>query len=177
MRLLLGLGSNLGDRRQTLRLAAIAAVEACGQSGMPFRVGGLYESEPLDCPQDSPRFLNSVLEMDSELEPMRVLAALQAIEQSMGRPAVHGKNTPRTVDLDILVFGDDKMHSEILTLPHPEISRRPFVLAPLADLDPGMQLPGCPNGVAARLGEFPPQDIPRLVERDWLGLDNLCSTR
>lgn len=139
MRVGIALGSNLGDRAAHLR-AAIEAIRAFALP--PVHVSRFYETSPVDCPPDSPLFLNAAIEIGSD-EPIEdLLRKLQAIEQSQARPALHERNAPRTIDLDILYADDLTMESPTLTLPHPRLMSRLFVLLPLCDIAPDRRIPG-----------------------------------
>ena len=127
----IGLGANLGDRGAALARAvqALAALPATQR----LRVSGLYASAPIDA--GGPDYLNAVVELRTRLAPLALLDALQAIEQAGGRERLY-RNAPRTLDLDLLVYGDQQLASERLILPHPRIGERAFVLQPLAELAP-----------------------------------------
>lgn len=154
MRCGIALGSNIGDRIAHLR-AAHAALESLHQGTSAPLVSPVYETEPVDCkPGDAP-YLNAVMEIESDLEPAALLQALQHIEQSMGRPAEHERNAPRTLDLDLLYAGALTVQSAKLILPHPRIATRRFVLQPLADLRPDLILPNADRPVAALLRALP----------------------
>jgi 2-amino-4-hydroxy-6-hydroxymethyldihydropteridine diphosphokinase len=137
----IALGSNLaspyGDRAQTLaaateRLSSLGAVVACSS---------LYETEPVGN-HEQPVFLNAVLALETEMEPLQLLRALLAIERELGRDRTHGVvNGPRTLDLDLLLMGDAIVVGEELTLPHPALAQRRFVLAPLAEIAPHVRHP------------------------------------
>lgn len=135
----IGLGANLGDARRTLAeaLAEIARIERTRLLG----VSSLYRSAPVDA--QGPDFMNAVALVDTALGPEELLDALQAIERAHGRERSH-RNAPRTLDLDLLAFGDRVQQGPRLTLPHPRLHMRAFVLAPLAELAPGLRLPGLP---------------------------------
>ena len=129
----IALGSNLGDRAANMR----AAVEALrGISAAPLRVAPFYETEPQGCPDGSQAFLNSVVEIDWPGDPLDLLEKTRAIEQRLGRAPNPLRNAPRVIDIDILYCGDAVVDSADLTLPHPRMAMRSFVLMPLADLDP-----------------------------------------
>lgn len=130
----LSIGSNLGDRRQHFR-DALAALDPVIEEGS-LRVAGLYETEPVDCPPGSPSFLNSVIEFATDLAPEALLEVTRAIETALGRPRERGKNTPRPVDLDLLLYGAETVVTPDLTVPHPRMMERAFVLLPLAELRP-----------------------------------------
>lgn len=140
MRCGIALGSNLGERLQNLAEAKSRVLEIPGVLGLRA-VSSVYASDPVDCPPDSPEYLNAVLELDFVGEAMDLLDALQAIEVAMGRPSEHGFNAPRTIDLDILYLGDEVIEHPRLTVPHPRLQQRRFVLEPLARIAPELVLP------------------------------------
>jgi 2-amino-4-hydroxy-6-hydroxymethyldihydropteridine diphosphokinase len=134
----LGLGSNVGDRREHLR----AAVRLLGEHGVQVdAVSSLYETEPVGEILDQPDFLNAVVRISTDLEPEELLDLCKAIELEQGRVFGAPRHGPRPLDLDLLLLGELELQSERLTLPHPELASRRFVLAPLLELDPGLALP------------------------------------
>jgi 2-amino-4-hydroxy-6-hydroxymethyldihydropteridine diphosphokinase len=130
-RLVIALGSNLGDRLGNLR----AAVRLLAERGIAVEAASsIWETAPV--PADQPAFLNAVVTADTDLAPEDLLTELKAIEYELGRrPARHWG--PRPADLDILFYGDLSMDTEALTIPHPRIAERPFVLAPLGEVTGG----------------------------------------
>ncbi len=135
-RVYIGLGSNLGDRRANLE----AALSALGSRGIGIiAASGIAETDPVDFLRQ-PKFLNRVVLVDTRLDPLALLSALKDIERALGRTPGHPKG-PRIIDLDILVYEGIVMDSEMLTLPHPSIGRRDFVLAHLVELDPCLTCP------------------------------------
>jgi 2-amino-4-hydroxy-6-hydroxymethyldihydropteridine diphosphokinase len=108
-------------------------------------------------------FLNAVIEICCTLPPLDLLHRLQRIEELMGRPSGHAHHAPRTIDLDILYY--DNLHFTLpeLTLPHPRIHERPFVLCPLGDIRPDLILPGRDQTIAALVSVWSPADIPRVA--------------
>lgn len=133
-RVAIALGSNLGDRAANLA-AATAALLALATSGEPFLTASLHDTAPQDCPPDSPRFLNTVIDLDYPgSDPLALLAETQAIERSLGREPNPVRNAPRVIDIDILLFGDVSLKHPDLELPHPRIAERPFVLLPLREI-------------------------------------------
>lgn len=130
----ISLGSNLGDRIAHLRdaVARLAAV----RSSEHLLLSPVFETEPVDCPEGSGAFFNAVIEIETDLPPLDLLAATQAIEREMGRPEVRAVNAPRTIDLDLLYYDDLAMRSPGLELPHPRMFQRAFVLKPLAAIRP-----------------------------------------
>ncbi len=133
----IGVGANLGDARATV-LAAMAACESLPRTRAAGR-SSLYRSAPVDA--GGPDFVNAVLRLQTTLAPIELLDALQAIEQAHGRERPY-RNAPRTLDLDLLLQGRRVMDTERLTLPHPRLHERAFVLLPLAELEPELVLPG-----------------------------------
>jgi 2-amino-4-hydroxy-6-hydroxymethyldihydropteridine diphosphokinase len=128
-----GLGSNLGDREATIRQAA----ELIGAK----RLSTVIETEPWGYEQQ-PRFLNAVAEIDTPLEPRELLLQLLDVERVLGRERVGPKWGPRTIDLDLLVYGDRAIDEPGLQVPHPRLAERAFVLEPLAELAPDLEIPG-----------------------------------
>ena len=134
-----GLGANLGDRERRLREAvdALAAEEGIEV----VAVSTLRETEPVGV-GEQPRFLNGVVVLDTTLTARELLARLLAIEQRFGRVRTPGEHGPRTLDLDLLLYGDEVIDEQGLTVPHPRLHERRFVLEPLAELAPGLVVPG-----------------------------------
>ncbi len=141
MRACVALGSNLGDRLANLRAACVALETLPAVEGQ-LRTSAVYETTPIDCAPESPAFLNAAVEFHYQGELLTLFRALQNIELAMGRASIRQKNEPRVIDLDLLYFGDTIREDSVLTLPHPRITERAFVLAPLQDLDPELILPG-----------------------------------
>ena len=145
----IGIGSNLGDRAGNLLLAVRSLIEA---SFIVHRLSGIYETEPVEIDTDK-RFLNMVAEIRvTNVSPSQMMARLLRIEYLLGRTDKSLKK-PRTVDLDILFFGDIQMESEFLTLPHPRLHLRRFVLKPLAKIAPNFVHPGLQMEIADLLAE------------------------
>ena len=148
----LGLGSNLGDRRARLQ-AAVTALPARGVKVLAS--SSVYETEPVGEVPDQPDFLNACLRVRTELGPEELLDACKAVESDLGRSQALRRHGPRVIDVDVLLLGDLVHGSERLSLPHPEVTSRRFVLVPLLELDPELRTPdGAPlaNALAA-LGE------------------------
>ena len=134
----LGLGSNVGDREAHLR----AAVAALDQHGVEVEAtSSLYETEPVGEILDQPDFLNAAVRIRTELEPGALLDLCKAIEVEQGRMLGGQRHGPRPLDLDLLLLGDVELASDRLTLPHPQVTSRRFVLEPLLELDPELALP------------------------------------
>ena len=135
-RVYVGLGANLGDPRAALE-AAFAALAKLPATTLVAR-SSLYASAPVDA--DGPDFQNAVAALDTALDAPALLAALQAIELAHGRERPY-RNAPRTLDLDLLLYGDQHISSAALTVPHPRMRARAFVLLPLVELAPDLALP------------------------------------
>ena len=150
-----GLGANLGERETALR-SALAAIRRLPGTRVT-RVSPLYGSAPVDA--GGPDYLNAVAELTTTLAPQALLEALQTIERGAGRERPY-RNAPRTLDLDILWFGGQVIDSPALTVPHPRMAERAFVLRPLADLAPD-------RVEAAWLQAVASQDIQRLEGPGW----------
>ena len=136
MRVFIGLGANLGDAEATLKAAVAAlaalpltALSACSQT---------YRSAPVNA--HGPDYLNAVAELATALPPDVLLRELQRIEQAHGRERAY-RNAPRTLDLDLLLYGDQTIATPELTVPHPRMHQRAFVLLPLQELAPDLEIP------------------------------------
>ena len=132
-----GLGSNLQLPFTQLQ-HAVAAISKLRESSISG-VSNVYQSRPLG-PAGQPDYMNAVVRLDTELAPHALLAALQAIETSQGRTR-DAHWGPRTLDLDLLLYDDLVLDTEDLVIPHPQLTRRSFVLLPLSDIDPHLALP------------------------------------
>jgi 2-amino-4-hydroxy-6-hydroxymethyldihydropteridine diphosphokinase len=134
----LGLGANEGDRLASLR-AARAALPERGVAVVAS--SSVYETAPQGEVTDQPDFLNACLEVQTDLAPVELLDACKDVERALGRVAGGPRHGPRPIDVDVLLLGDTELRGERLTLPHPEVTARRFVLEPLLELDPGLALP------------------------------------
>ena len=147
----LGLGSNLGDRAKNLE----RAIELIGRRLKILHLSPVYETEQVGVP-DQPKFLNMAVEVQTHLPPENLLTLLKGMEKMLGRGTA-GSDAPRVIDIDILFYGDLKMTSDSLTIPHPRLPKRAFVLAPLNDLAPRLKHPVTKKTVAemlAALGKY-----------------------
>ena len=143
----IALGSNIGDREATLR----TAITALRELGTVKAVSRFLETDPVG-DTDQPKFINAAALLETELDPLPLLHALLEIERANGRDRSIGPpKGPRTLDLDLLLYGDSILSSAELTLPHPEMHTRRFVLEPLAEIAPLMQHPVLGQSVAALL--------------------------
>jgi 2-amino-4-hydroxy-6-hydroxymethyldihydropteridine diphosphokinase len=163
----IALGSNIGDRLAHLLTAreAIARLDTRmishedtktrrRESDAPL-FSKIYETEPVDCEPGTAPFLNAVMEIEYDSDILVLFRALLQIERDMGRPAEHERNAPRAIDLDLLYAGDITLQTPDLTLPHPRIAERRFVLQPLADIHPDLILLGMQRTVAELLAGVP----------------------
>jgi 2-amino-4-hydroxy-6-hydroxymethyldihydropteridine diphosphokinase len=142
----LALGSNLGDRAANLR----AAVGRLAVQVAVEHISSLYETEPAYV-LDQPRFLNAVLSGRTALEPLALLAFLKEIERGLGR-VPGARFGPRMIDLDILLYDDMALATDALTIPHPRMAERPFVLVPLAEIAPDLVPPGWAESIGVLAG-------------------------
>lgn len=147
MRVFLGLGSNLGDRLSHLQ-AAVNYLDL--RAGRVVNISRVYETAPMYI-EDQPPFLNAAVEIETFLGPIELLRTVKQIEREIGR-IERGKNAPREIDIDLLACSSEQeFHSEELTLPHPMLMHRRFVLAPLSDLAPDFRVGG--KAIVERLNE------------------------
>jgi 2-amino-4-hydroxy-6-hydroxymethyldihydropteridine diphosphokinase len=153
----LGLGSNVGDREANLR-AAIARLGA--PDLRVLRVSPVYETEPVGY-ADQRWFWNAVAEAETELFPLQLLARAGQIERALGRRRSI-PNGPRTIDIDVLLYGATIMKSPALEIPHPRMTERRFVLAPLADLAPELRHPVLRRSVRELLDAAPQAAVRRV---------------
>ena len=134
----LGLGSNVGDRAAHLR----AAIELLGERGVEVQaVSSAYETEPVGELLDQADFLNAAIRIRTELDPEELLDVCKQVEAERGRARDAPRHSPRPLDVDLLLLGDLELSTDRLTLPHPEVTSRRFVLAPLLELDLTLTLP------------------------------------
>jgi 2-amino-4-hydroxy-6-hydroxymethyldihydropteridine diphosphokinase len=140
VRAFVGLGSNLGEREVTLR-AAVKRMRALPDTEVS-RVSSFRDTEPVGN-LDQPRFLNGAVELETALSARALLGALLELERAFGRDRNAGPQLgPRTLDLDLLLYGDQTIDEPLLTVPHPRLHERRFVLEPLVELDPDLEIPG-----------------------------------
>lgn len=133
----IGLGANLGDARQTLKDAVVCIAQHAGV--MIVARSSLYRTAPVDAHGDD--YFNAVVAVETTFSAQQLLRVCQHIEQQFGRERPF-RNAPRTLDLDLLLYGDLQHNDETLTVPHPRMTQRAFVLVPLAELCPDLEIPG-----------------------------------
>ena len=159
----LGLGSNVGDRRAHLQ----AAVDELARHGVRVAASSsVYETEPVGEVVDQREFFNAVVRIETDLDPEALLDVCKAVERSLGRVTEgedYVRHGPRPIDVDLLLLGDGTYRSERLTLPHEQATSRRFVLAPLLELAPDLELPGRGRAADALHALGPGQDV-RLAE-------------
>jgi 2-amino-4-hydroxy-6-hydroxymethyldihydropteridine diphosphokinase len=155
----IGLGSNLEDPHSQLQ-RALAALGELPDTSLVAQ-SSLYRSAPLGFP-DQPDFVNAVAKIVTALSPQVLLQALLQIEQSHGRERTF-RNAPRTLDLDILLYDDVRLHEHGLTIPHPQMHRRAFVLRPLLEIAPGVSIPAVGEARSA-LQDCQDQSLERLAD-------------
>lgn len=163
----IAIGTNLGDREANLQRGLAMLIERAQPA--VILAGGVYETEPVDCAPGTQAFLNSVVEIEAACTPQEMHAHLQAIEQAMGRPVLREKNSPRSLDLDLLYAGDFVSDDPVLIVPHPRLHLRRFVLQPLADIRPDLMLPGHTLTIAEHLAALTddPASV-RLIKKGWM---------
>ena len=154
----LGLGSNVGDREAMLQAAVD---ELHSREVLVRRLSSVYETEPMDL-RGQRWFLNLVAQVDTDLFPQQLLARISKIEQHLGRRRMVAKG-PRTIDIDILLYGNFVVRTPNLVIPHERMSERRFVLAPLVELSPDLRDPASRRPLRELLGEVAGQVI-RKVE-------------
>lgn len=155
----LSLGSNVGDRAANLKLA----IERLASLGTVVAVSSFYETEPVELTAQ-PWFLNCAVHLDTEKMPRQLLSGVLAIEQEMGRRRQQNKG-PRNIDIDILLFGNSTVKAKGLTIPHPAMHERRFVLDPLAEIAPEVRHPGLKRTVRELRDALPEGQVVRRADK------------
>lgn len=138
-----GLGSNLGNRKALLA----AGRQALENLGHVTACSSIYETEPWGVHGEQPRYLNQVCCIETELDPVQLVESFMEIERRLGRER-HERFSSRTLDIDLLIYGQLKLDNPVVTVPHPRMCERAFVMVPLAEIAPGLEIPG--KGQTAR---------------------------
>lgn len=162
----IGIGSNIGDRALWLREGLRLIRERLDADAQP---SSIFSTEPrLDLDQDA--FLNAVIRVSSSLAPHELLSELQKIELDLGRARIKNRpKGPRTLDLDLLVYGEERSEDAVLTLPHPGLARRRFVLAPFAEIAPELVPPGFDSTMETLLATCPDDGWIAPTDTRWDG--------
>ncbi len=159
----LGIGSNMGERLATLRMARQQLAETPGIRNLA--ASPLYATEPIGGPPGQGPYLNAVMRLQTSLEPEALWRRCQQLERAAGRER-SVPNAPRTLDLDLLLYGDRRLGTDTLTIPHPRLHERRFVLAPLCDLAPQQLHPVLGVSMLQLLRDLEGNGVERLRE-DW----------
>ncbi len=165
-RVYIGLGSNQGDREYFLR-EAVSALQRIDAAAV-VRGSSLYDSAPFGPPQ--PRYLNAVVAMDCALSPQRLLGILKQIEADLGRTRDAPRWSPRSIDLDLLLWEDQVVADPGLQIPHLELHKRRFALEPLSEIAPHARHPLLGATVAELVARLPAQDVNRVHAAPWFDL-------
>ncbi|MDQ3623463.1 MAG: 2-amino-4-hydroxy-6-hydroxymethyldihydropteridine diphosphokinase [Verrucomicrobiota bacterium] len=166
MRAGIALGSNLGDRLASLRRAREEVLALPGVRGS-VKLSRVYETEPVGTEPGAGAFLNAVMEVEYDGQPITLLDGLQSIEARMGRPSKRPRNAPRPIDLDVLYAGNLVLSNDEVVIPHPRLHLRRFVLAPLNDIRPELVLPGQERSVAESLAHLTDTARVELFRDSW----------
>ncbi len=166
----LSLGSNLGDRAGQIQ-DALARLNAAGRV---MAVSSLYETEPVDF-TEQPWFLNCAVALETDMTPAQLMSTILAIEAQMGRKRVQSKG-PRSIDIDILLFGSAVLDSPELTIPHPAMHQRRFVLEPFAEIAPEVEHPIIKKTIRELLEALPDGQLVRRVPRSDMASDKRLTT-
>ena len=163
----LGLGSNLGNRRENLR----RGLRLLAEDSTIVAVSSLYETPPLVAPgiDAQPSFYNAVVKLETRIDPRALLRCAKEVEQSMGRRSGI-RWGPRPIDVDLLVHGRARMASELLTVPHAGMAERAFVLVPLAEIDAALVPPGWERSVAEAAAQSDQVGMQCLEGPEWAGV-------
>lgn len=152
-------GSNLGNRLENLRIGLRTLLDR--SRSKLISASKVYETEPVDCPEGSAAYLNAVIQLEATQSPHELHRIMQGVEATLGRPEKRDLNAPRHLDLDILFAGHSTIRDERLTIPHPRLHLRRFVLQPLADICPELVLPGHEHSIKSLLAVL--EDEPESV--------------
>ena len=161
----ISLGSNLGNRLENLAQACDFVCELASDGRVV--AASVYETEPVDCAPGTPKYLNTVVEIETNMPPLDLLEQFQQFEESLGRPREHDRNAPRAIDLDLLYCGNVIMNEPTLILPHPSLHKRRFVLQPLVEIRPDLVIPGLGKTAAQLLASLGDAQPVKLAAKGW----------
>jgi 2-amino-4-hydroxy-6-hydroxymethyldihydropteridine diphosphokinase len=162
MRCGIALGSNIENRLANL-CEGCKRASSLHEPGVPIRVSSIYETTPVGCEPGTTPYLNAVMEINFSGPPVALLDQLLQIERKMGRPSKKPRNSPRSIDLDVLYVGNLVLNNPEIIIPHPRLGQRRFVLTPLAEIAPELILPGHSRSVRALLADLnDPGEVIRL---------------
>jgi 2-amino-4-hydroxy-6-hydroxymethyldihydropteridine diphosphokinase len=167
----IGLGANLGNREANLR----AALRGLWRMGRVEAVSSLYETQPLG--PEQPAFLNAACRFETGLEPRPLLRFLQGLEHELGRRPGGERWGPRPIDLDVLLYEDRVIDEGDLTVPHPRLAERAFVLAPLAEIAPAVKHPVAGKTVAQLQKAAGEEGVRRVADAGWDGLEGMAAEK
>lgn len=163
MQAAIALGSNIGDKFVHIQNAIKRLEEFCTIS----KKAPIFESLPVDCPPGSPSFYNTAILLETDLDPVDLLSGTKKIEAALGRPENHGLNEPRVIDLDLLFAEGHIIDSATLTIPHPRLHERSFVLKPLNYLCPNLIIPNQTLSISELLHLQADRATLKLVIETW----------
>lgn len=167
----LGLGANMGDREANLR----AALSAIAKKSRVVAVSSLYETEPVGPPQSM--YYNAVAAVDTDMAPAELLGMVWSIERELGREPMRERDAPRPIDIDILLYGALKLNSSRLTIPHPRLAERAFVLVPLAEIAGDVRHPTLGSTIGELAVQIGSEGVRRVAEMGWDGVASPSRSR
>jgi 2-amino-4-hydroxy-6-hydroxymethyldihydropteridine diphosphokinase len=163
----IALGSNLGNRLANIQIAR-DVLRTLAAPGTPFLQAPIYQTAPVGCAEGSPEFYNTAVSFEYAGTPFDLLDRTQEIEARLGRISKSERNAPREIDVDLLYFGQERLNTGALMLPHPRLTQRRFVLQPLGDIQPDLILPGDLRTIRSHLEILDSTESPLvLVETNW----------
>ncbi len=161
----IGFGSNLGDRKAKFQ-EALHALEDLPKTSVKAR-SRLYETDPIGISDGGPKFLNAVIRVETDLSPRELIRSMHSIELALGKSVCHRSDKSRVIDLDLLLYGDGHFLEEDIEVPHPRMSDRAFVLAPLAELAPGIRIPTIGRTVEDLMRLLPEEELAGVRALDY----------
>jgi len=163
----IGLGANLGDRAANLR----AALRAIGDTARIVAVSSLYQTDAVTLDgSEGPLYHNAACRLETDLDPLPLMRFLQSVEREIGRPPAAERWAPRLIDLDLLLYGNDIVETDDLTVPHPRLAERPFVLVPLTEIAADVVHPVLERTIAQLAKEAGEAGVRLIAGVGWEGL-------